>query len=150
MKTKKRSKSMKLILCMHAILLLLIIMYMTRKSENNFYLPSIITLPTLHLIDVAFRKQLITERLASYSQFYNNSLGICNMKNSLNAEQEKNFPLISKLLVKLRQQIAAYPNQYFNGRGIILTVGSSQLKLTRVNLKMIELSHTRLPVQVTI
>ncbi|CAF5182335.1 unnamed protein product [Rotaria magnacalcarata] len=104
-------------------------------------------LPTLHLIDAAFRNQLITERLASYSQFYNNSLGICNIKNSLNAEQENAFPRISKLLIALRQQIATYPNQYFNGRGIVLTVGSSQLKLARVNLKMIELTHTRLPVQ---
>ncbi|CAF3350704.1 unnamed protein product [Rotaria sp. Silwood1] len=65
----------------------------------------------------------------------------------LNEEHEQDFPIISKLLVTLRQQIVPYQNEYFHGRGIVLTVGPSQLELARVNLKMIEHSGTQLNVQ---
>ncbi|CAF5101923.1 unnamed protein product, partial [Rotaria sp. Silwood1] len=65
----------------------------------------------------------------------------------LNEEHEQDFPIISKLLVRLRQQIVPYQNEYFHGRGIVLTVGPSQLELARVNLKMIEHSGTQLNVQ---
>ncbi|CAF4625962.1 unnamed protein product, partial [Rotaria sp. Silwood1] len=66
----------------------------------------------------------------------------------LNEEHEQDFPIISKLLVTLRQQIVPYQNEYFHGRGIVLTVGPSQLELARVNLKMIEHSGTQLNVQI--
>jgi hypothetical protein len=42
----------------------------------------------------------------------------------------------------------SYPDEYFHGRGIVLTVGPNQLDFAEVNLKMIERSGTRLGVQV--
>jgi hypothetical protein len=81
---------------------------------------------------------------------YDNSPRECNITVPLNKERLDALSNISKLLISLRQQIVPYPNEYFHGRGIVLTVGQNQLGLAKVNLKMIELSGTRLPVQVNI
>ncbi|CAF4331056.1 unnamed protein product, partial [Rotaria sordida] len=51
-------------------------------------------------------------------------------------------------LIKLREQIVPYPEEYFEGRGIVLTVGFAQASSEKVTLKMIELSGTQLPVQI--
>jgi len=74
----------------------------------------------------------------------------CNTSEPLDIEQKDAFFAISKFLNSFRQQMVPYPNEYFHGRGIVLTVGPSQLTFARVNLKMIEFSGTRLPVQVNI
>ncbi|CAF3928778.1 unnamed protein product [Rotaria sordida] len=79
---------------------------------------------------------------------YDNASRTYNITRSLNKEQEHDFPTISKLLITLRQQIVPYPNEYFHGRGIVLTVGPHQLALARANLKMIEHSNTQLHVQI--
>ena len=67
----------------------------------------------------------------------------------LDDKQSKLLSAIPKLLVELRKQMVPYPNEYFYGRGIVLTVGIFQLSFAKVNLKMIELSNTRLPIEVT-
>ncbi|CAF0930915.1 unnamed protein product [Rotaria sordida] len=79
---------------------------------------------------------------------YDNATHACKIMKSLNQEQEYAFSTISKLLITLRQQIIPYPNEYFHGRGIVLTVGPHQLALAKVNLKMIEHSGTQLHVQI--
>ncbi|CAF3598061.1 unnamed protein product, partial [Rotaria sp. Silwood2] len=78
---------------------------------------------------------------------YDNAPSKCNTTSSLNTQREHHFPNISKLLITLRQQMILYPNEYFHGRGIVLSVGHYQLPFARVNLKMIEHSGTKLHVQ---
>jgi hypothetical protein len=64
-------------------------------------------------------------------------------------DNEKNaFDIIAIKMPTLRIEMMPYPNEYFHGRGIVLTTGRKQLKFARVNLKMIEITGTRLPVQV--
>jgi hypothetical protein len=101
-----------------------------------------------HLIDTSFKQQLFNEHLSTYKILYNNLLPVCNTTNSLNTDQQRDFHRMSELLKTFRQQIIPYPNNYFYGRGIVLSVGPNQLKYAKVNLKMIELTLTRLPVQV--
>ncbi|CAF2443998.1 unnamed protein product [Rotaria sp. Silwood2] len=55
---------------------------------------------------------------------------------------------MAQLLHTLRQQVVPYPNDHFSGRGIVLTVGFNQLKFLKVNLKMIELTATKLSIQI--
>jgi hypothetical protein len=99
-------------------------------------------------MNASLRDELVNERLASYSQLYDNSSNGCNKTNQLNEEQEEIFSDMSQLLIRLRQQMIPYPDEYFHGRGIVLTVGPNQLDFAEVNLKMIERSGTRLGVQV--
>ncbi|CAF4120168.1 unnamed protein product [Rotaria sp. Silwood2] len=79
---------------------------------------------------------------------YDNAPSKCNTTSSLNTQGEHHFLPISKLLITLRQQMILYPNEYFHGLGIVLSVGHYQLPLARVNLKMIEHSGTKLHVQI--
>jgi hypothetical protein len=79
---------------------------------------------------------------------YENSLNECNTTKMLTDDQKDAFDIISITLPTLSFQIIPYPNEYFHGRGIVLTTGRRQLKFAKVNLKMLELSGTRLPVQV--
>jgi hypothetical protein len=79
---------------------------------------------------------------------YENSSYECDISTPLTTQQNRSFSAISKSLNSLRQQIVPYPNEYFHGRGIVLTLGLTQLKYAKANLKMLELSNTRLPVQV--
>jgi hypothetical protein len=95
-----------------------------------------------------FKQELFNERLTSYNLRYNNFLPICNKKNTLNESEKHAYQTMSQLLQTFRTQIKPYPNDYFNGRGIVLTVGHSQLKYAKVNLKMMELTKTKLSVQV--
>lgn len=101
-------------------------------------------------INPLFKNELINERLASHSQLYNNSVIGCNNAQPPTAGQQAQFSALSTSLIKFRGEIVSYPNEYFQGRGIVLTVGPEQLKYAKVNLKMIEHSGTRLPVQVNI
>lgn len=103
-----------------------------------------------HLINSSFRDKLISERLQTHSRMYDNSPRECNISEPLKKQLEDEFSEISRTLISLRQQIVRYPNEHFHGRGIVLSVGASQLKHAKVNVKMIELSGTRLPVQVNI
>ncbi|CAF1218915.1 unnamed protein product [Rotaria sordida] len=73
--------------------------------------------------------------------------GVCNITDNLPRERPRILVNISELLIKLREQIVPYPEEYFEGRGIVLTVGFAQASSEKVTLKMIELSGTQLPVQ---
>jgi hypothetical protein len=55
---------------------------------------------------------------------------------------------MSGLLQRFRKEIVPYPKNYFYGRGIVLTAGSNQMNYAEVNLKMMELTGTKLSVQV--
>ncbi|CAF1119506.1 unnamed protein product [Rotaria sp. Silwood1] len=123
---------------------------MIPKPQDHFLLYLSANSPVLYLINASFKDELINEHLASYSRMYDSASRGCNTTRSLNKEQEQNFPIISKLLITLSQQIVPYPNEYFHGRGIVLTVGPLQLTLARVNLRMIEHSGSQLNVQVNI
>jgi hypothetical protein len=79
---------------------------------------------------------------------YEESVDECNTTNPLTNGEKHAFDIISVKLVTLRNQMISYPNEYFHGRGIVLTTGQRQLKFAKVNLKMLELTGTRLPVQV--
>ena len=101
-----------------------------------------------HSKDPYFKQQLFNERLSSYNQVYNDSLPVCNTTNLLTDNQKHDFQKMSELLQTFRKQIVSYPNEYFYNRGIVLTAGPRQIKFAKVNLKMIELTGTKLPVQV--
>ncbi len=101
-----------------------------------------------HSNDISFKQQLLHERLSSYNLLYNDSLPVCDKTNSLTNNQTHDFHKMSQLLETFRKQIVPYPNNYFSGRGIVLTAGFSQFGYAKVNLKMIELTGTKLPVEV--
>ena len=158
----------KLIRNLIIILLFLIIIFAMTKSKITPSLPPDSNFEALYLvnsslknepinpslknelIDLSFKNELINERLASHSQLYNNSMIGCNNALPLPAGHHKLFSALSTVLIKFRGQMVSYPNEYFQGRGIVLTVGREQFKYAKVNLKMIEHSGTRLPVQVNI
>jgi hypothetical protein len=147
-KIKKHLPFIERICYLSILLLFLIIIHTGENVENNFTLCPGISSLTLHLINSSLRDELVNERLASYSQLYDNSSNGCNKTNRLNKRQEKIFSKMSQLLIRLRKQMISYPDEYFHGRGIVLTVGPNQLDFAEVNLKMIERSGTRLGVQV--
>ncbi|CAF3985101.1 unnamed protein product, partial [Rotaria sordida] len=82
-----------------------------------------------------FRQELIRRHLASHSRFYDYSAGICNITDNLPRERPRILVNISELLIKLREQIVPYPEEYFEGRGIVLTVGFAQASSEKVTLK---------------
>jgi hypothetical protein len=96
----------------------------------------------------AFQQQLFHERLSSYNLLYNDLLPVCNKTNSLTDDQKHAFHTMSELLQRFRKQIVPYPNNHFYGRGIVLTAGHMQMHHAKLNLKMIEVTGTKLSVQV--
>jgi hypothetical protein len=150
-KALTRLPFIKAICYINIICLFLIILILKLEPKSTpFSLVTVVNSLTSSSIKSPFRDELINERLTSYSRIYDNSLRECNTSEPLDDQRKNDFSAVSKLLISLRQQIVPYPNEYFHGRGIVLTVGPSQLQLTRVNLRMIEFSGTRLPVQVNI
>ena len=113
------------------------------SSQSSFF-----NLKHSFSINSSFRNELIQQRLRSYFSVYENSSHECDLSRPLNAEQNHSFAIVLKTLDSLRQKIVPYPNEYFQGRGIVLTIGSRQVQHAKANLKMIQLSNTRLPVQV--
>jgi hypothetical protein len=72
----------------------------------------------------------------------------CNTTISLTDDEKNALDIIAIKMATLRTEIIPYPNEYFHGRGIVLTTGKKQFKFARINLKMLEITGTRLPVQV--
>jgi hypothetical protein len=101
-----------------------------------------------HSMDISFKQQLLHERLSSYNLLYNDSFPVCNETKSLTNDQKHDFHKISELLQTFQKQIVPYSNNHFYGRGIVLTAGSSEIWFAKVNLKMMELTGTKLPVEV--
>ncbi len=150
-KIRRNLPSIKAVSYLYLICLFLIILILKWEPiKTPFSSIPVVKSLTARSISLSFRDELINERSTSYSRIYDNSLRECNISEPLDIERKDAFFAISKFLNSFRQQMVPYPNEYFHGRGIVLTVGPSQLTFARANLKMIEFSGTRLPVQVNI
>jgi hypothetical protein len=101
-----------------------------------------------HSNDTYSKQELFNQRLSSYNLLYNDSLPVCNKTKFWLNYRNRAFHKMSELLQTFRKQIVPYPNDRFYGRGIVLTAGPNQIKFTKVNLKLIELTKTKLSVQV--
>ena len=132
------------IICGLNIIVSLCIIILTNKNSTYH---TFLTLP-VHIITDAFKQELINEHLLSYTRFYNSSSYECKTKSN-NDQLEKKLNATARLLRTLRQNIVPYPDGYFHGRGIVLTVGKYQLPFAKINLEMIQHTRTRLPVQVS-
>lgn len=120
----------------------------------NYYLLSNSSVPeTPKIVSptdlIHFKQQLFDKRLVSYNLQYPDFFPVCNETGKpLNDRKNHSMQKILELLQTYPKQIIPYPTDYFHGRGIVLTTGTKELKYARVNLKMLELSGTKLPVQV--
>ncbi len=144
----QRLKWLKIICFVNITFLVIIIIFTSRISRTNSFLSVVINSTTTHFIDISFRHERINQLLASYSRMYEHSLDECNKTKSLTDSEKNAFDTISIKLLTLRSQIIPYPKEYFHGRGIVFTTGKRQIKFARVNLKLLELTGTRLPIQV--
>jgi hypothetical protein len=127
---------------------IIVILFINQSSKTNSFLPLIINSVTSHSINISFRDKRINELLTSYSHVYEDTIYECNTTIPLTDNEKNAFDIIAIKMPTLRIEMMPYPNEYFHGRGIVLTTGRKQLKFARVNLKMIEITGTRLPVQV--
>lgn len=129
------------------------------RTKSSFSLKDILSLPNYtrssnikfsnsRPISATFRNQLIDQRMLSHLRLYENGSSVCEISQANDVEQNRSFHEILSRLHSLRQEIVPYPNDYFHDRGIVLTVGLHQLIFAKINLKLIELTGTRLPVQV--
>jgi hypothetical protein len=92
---------------------------------------------------------LVNNRLKSYTQFFGESSPLCNTTEASPNGLQQHLSKTLQVLTQFRQQaLPLYPEDYFNGRGIVLTAGILQIAQSKVNLKMMERTGTRLPVQV--
>ena len=132
------------------VLLICLFLQLLIIKFKQTQLSSLPTRPPLksYLTAQKFRQELIDERLKSHSRFYQREQIGCVTNRTLNADETSNFDKISQSLVRFAGEMISYPEKHFHGRGIVLTVGFAQLRYLRVNLKMLELTQTRLPVQV--
>jgi hypothetical protein len=78
---------------------------------------------------------------------YNNTK-VCELGNQLNETNKQILDNVTILLPQLRRKLLPYPDGYFKGRGIVLTVGSNQLLHTKLNLRIIQWLKTKLGVEV--
>ena len=94
--------------------------------------------------------KLIIDRLKSHSRFFDSSSSSCSSVEPLTPEQKHHMDKIGQALTDFRRQIkpSYAESQFHRRRGIVLSAGVKQLLLTKINLKMIESTRTRLPVQV--
>ena len=95
-------------------------------------------------------RKFIKNRLRTHARFFAESSSSCHKSTgTASVEQQQHFDKIAQALAEFRQQsIPSYSDDNFNGRGIVLSVGPLQIYQCKVNLKMIERTQTRLPVQV--
>ena len=86
--------------------------------------------------------------LDSHKKVYDPSNAECSSGGNLEEKNEQLLENVRKLLPQLQNKLILYPNEYFKGRGIVLTVGNDQLLHTKINLRIIEWLKTELPVEV--
>ncbi|CAF4630191.1 unnamed protein product, partial [Rotaria sp. Silwood2] len=139
---------MKIIFYLHVISLVIIVIFVSRNSKNKYFFSVVVNLTNSRSLNSIFRHETINQLSASYSFIQNNSFDQCQTIYPLTEDQNLTFRKISDQLITLRTQIIPYPSEYFHGRWIVLTTGLGQLKFAKVNLKLLELTGTRLPVQV--
>lgn len=129
-------------------LIIIVVLFNYRHWQNKFFFESLIDSTRSYHIDSAFQNKRIDELLQSYHNFYDNSQRGCTGNLSLTDEQKDAFGKISTKLITLRTELIEYPKEYFHGRGIVLTAARKQLRYAKANLRMLETTGTRLPVQV--
>jgi len=95
-----------------------------------------------NIFDKTIRRLLYTHSIA-----YNDS-NICGSSWQLKPEEKKLLKNISKLMPQLRNELVPYPDGYFKGQGIVLTVGINQLLHTKLNLRIIEWLKIKLSIEV--
>ena len=130
------SNCIKIFFYLNFFYLVIIVIYLIINSKNDSSLP-------------AAAYSISSRHGANHPHTYNNSLDQCDIGKPLTDEEKSAFQTISDTLITLRTRMIPYPNEYFQGRGIVLTTGSEQLDFAKINLKMLELTGTQLPVQVT-
>ena len=92
--------------------------------------------------------EAIQRLLKSHAKFYNSDSSVCQLNEKLKVEEELLLANATQILPLLKSQLSTYPDEYFEGRGIVLTVGQNQLLHTKFNLRIIEWLKTKLPVEV--
>jgi hypothetical protein len=95
-----------------------------------------------YYFDAAIRRLLST-----HSMIYDNAKA-CKPSGELNAKDQQILNNVTRLLPQLRRELIPYPDEYFKGRGIVLTVGPDQLLHTKFNLRIIQWLKTNLSVEV--
>lgn len=145
----QRLKCLKMICLVNIVSVISIILAFqyTRWRANPFRTDVIIPKISSHY-NTKFQHERTNQLLHSYEQFYADSGKACQRNESLTEEQISAFDNISAKLPVLRTELIEYPAEYFHGRGIVLSAGRKQLKFARINLRILEASGTRLPVQV--
>ena len=138
-------KCIKIFGYVNAMFLVIVILLRNMNSKTNSF---VINSKALQSRKSTFRDEQINELLIRQTYMKVGLSDGCHVSEPLTDDQKDNFQKVSNELAKLRALIAPYPNDYFHGRGIVLTVGLGQLKFAKVNLKMLQLSGTRLPIQV--
>ena len=96
-----------------------------------------------------FLNAIADQRFATYSKRYESGNFKCSFNNSKNnTEDEAVLKTIADRLKSSSKLIVPFPLKHYSGRGIVFTIGSAQIKYAKVNLKMIEFSSSKLPVEV--
>ena len=90
----------------------------------------------------------IQRLLNTHSLAYNNDQTVCQSNGELNEKDEELLIKVEELLPQLKEKIIPYPHEYYQGRGIVLTVGPNQLLHTRFNLRILQWSETKLNIEV--
>ncbi|CAF5099847.1 unnamed protein product, partial [Rotaria sp. Silwood1] len=144
----RRLNSMKIVCYLNLISLLITVIFISRNSKNKSFFSLVINVTNSGSLKSTFGDESISQLSANDSYVKNKSLEQCKTTYSLSADQKLAFRKISYQLITLRTQIIPYPREYFHGRGIVLTTGLVQLKFAKVNLRMLELTGTSLPVQI--
>ena len=141
-------KCLKILCLINIISIISIVVLFNHRYWQNEFFESTIDSGSFNGNDSAFQSERIDELLRSYTYFYDDSRRVCHGNDSLTAEQKDAFNQIPAKLATLRTKLIEYPKEYFHGRGIVLTTGRKQLHYARINLRLLETTGTRLPVQV--
>src|SRR5690348_8602736 len=131
----QRLNCIKIICCLNTISLVIIIIFNQKDIKNNSFFNLIINSTTSRSIKISFQDERINQLLASYSHMYEDLVGECNTTKPLTDRQKNVFDIIAIKLATLRYEMIPYPNEYFHGRGIVLTTGRAQLNFAKLNLK---------------
>jgi hypothetical protein len=141
----------------HVILFVIIGLYFivtdftSKSSLPSFIINALVFREKLFLlfgIEKHIFDETIQHLLFTHDRVYNNPSAYCGRGGKLNPKDNQTLNGVARLLPQLRTQLVQYPHEYFKDRGIVLTVGPNQMPHTRFNLRIIEWSRTKLPVEV--
>ena len=149
-KSMRRSFLLAVFSIFNIIFIVLTIPYLLQKdsSSTNPVRLSITNVSTLHTLSPLFERNRIDELLKSYFNRYENSDNDNRLAYPLSDEEEQLFTSMTMKLANLRTKLIPYPSEAFHARGIVLSVGRQQIRYAKINLRMLEVTGSRLPVQV--